>query len=135
MDIVPIAVQTVEALRSAMVELGRTEGASVIIGPESFVLAQVKDVAAQAMQYRLPTISVYRQLAVEGGLMSYGPDIPDIFRRSASYIDRILKGARPAELPVQQPDKFEFVINLKTAKALGLSIPPTLLALADEVIE
>ena len=67
--------------------------------------------------------------------MAYGPDTADIFRRSAAYVDRVLKGTHPAELPVQRPDKFEFIINLKTAKALGLDIPPTLLALADEVIE
>jgi len=78
---------------------------------------------------------VYRQFVMEGGLRSYGPDTADIFRRSAGYVDRILKGASPAELPVQQPTKFEFVVNPKAAGALGLVLPSTLLAGADEVIE
>ena len=92
-------------------------------------------IAHLADQNRLPAVSVYRPFVAAGGLMIYGPDTADIFRRSAAYVDRILKGANPADLPVQQPTKFEFVINLKTAKALGLDIPPKLLALADEVIE
>src|ERR1700719_4392114 len=77
----------------------------------------------------------YRQLIKEGGLMSYGPETSDIFQRSASYVDRILKGANPADLPAQAPAKFEFAINLKTATSLGLMVPPTVIALADEVIE
>jgi putative tryptophan/tyrosine transport system substrate-binding protein len=93
----------------------------------------IKQIAQLAAQNRLPAISVYRPFIVEGGLMAYGPDTADVFRRSALYVDRILKGAKPADLPVQQPTKFEFIIN--TAKALGLEVPPTLLALADEVIE
>jgi putative ABC transport system substrate-binding protein len=88
-----------------------------------------------AARHQLPTIYEFRQFAVEDGLMSYGPDTADVFRRSASYVDRILKGAKPAELPVQQPVKFELVINLKTAKALSLEVPTTLLARADEVLE
>jgi putative ABC transport system substrate-binding protein len=84
---------------------------------------------------RLPAVSGYRQFAVEGGLMVYRPDTADVFLRSADYVDRIIKGANPADLPVQEPTKFELVINLKTAKALGLTVPQTLLATADEVIE
>ena len=102
---------------------------------DAFVYAHQKEAASWALQYRLPTISVFRPYVTEGGLMSYGPDVNEIFRRSASYIDRILKGAKPAELPVQQPDKFQFSINLRTAKALGLTVPHVLLAAADDVIE
>jgi putative ABC transport system substrate-binding protein len=87
------------------------------------------------MQARLPTVSVYRPFVEEGGLMMYGPDTADIFHRAADYVSRVLKGEKPAELPVQQPNKFEFLINLKTAKTLGLAMPPTLQAAADGVIE
>jgi len=83
----------------------------------------------------MPGIAVYRQFAVDGGLMSYGPDTPAIFRASADYIDRILKGIDPAVLPVQQPTKYLFSVNLKAAITLGLAVPPTLVAEADEVIE
>ncbi len=88
-----------------------------------------------AQQYRVPAVYSFRTYVAEGALMSYGPDGYDNFRRSASYVDRILKGAKPADLPIQQPTKFELAVNLKTAKALGLQIPDKLLALADEVIE
>jgi putative ABC transport system substrate-binding protein len=92
-------------------------------------------IVALAAQYRLPAAYSYRYFAASGGLVSYGIDSLDVFRRSASYVDRILKGEKPADLPVQNPTKYELVINLKTAKTLGLDVPPMLLALADEVIE
>jgi putative ABC transport system substrate-binding protein len=92
-------------------------------------------IIALAGQTRLPAIYAFRNMAEEGGLMSYGVNVAELFRRAANYVDRILKGVKPGELPVQLPDKFEFVINLKTAKALNIRIPSGVLAIADAVIE
>ena len=126
---------TVEELRAAVNDQDRNPGGSIIVGPDPFTIVHIREIAALSQEHKLPAISVYRQFVTDGGLMSYGPDTMDIFRRSASYIDRILKGASPSELPVQQPTKFELCVNLKSAHALGLTVPPTVLALADEVIE
>ena len=89
----------------------------------------------QAVRHQLPTVYPYRHFVTSGGLISYGPDLADQYRRAASYVDRILKGEKPADLPVQAPTKYELVVNLKTAKALGLDLPASVLARADEVIE
>ena len=110
-------------------------GGSLIVGADASNIVRREAILRLVAQYKLPTLSVYRQFAEEGALISYGPDSEEIFRRSASYIDRILKGEAPANLPAQAPTKFEFVINLKTARSLGLSVPANLLALSDGVIE
>jgi putative tryptophan/tyrosine transport system substrate-binding protein len=92
-------------------------------------------IAEMAVRNRLPSAAIATQLAEAGFLLSYGADLSDLYRRAASFVDKIFKGAKPADLPAEQPTKFELVINLKTARALGLTVPPTLLARADEVIE
>jgi putative tryptophan/tyrosine transport system substrate-binding protein len=134
-EVVALPVATAAEMETAIGALAQQPGGALLIGPDPFIVVRIRQIAQLALQNRLPAISVYRPFAVEGGLMSYGPDTADIFRRAAGYVDRILKGANPAELPVQQPDKFEFTINLKTAKMLGLEIRPAVQATADEVIE
>jgi hypothetical protein len=115
---------------------GRPDGGLVLI-PDVFLPARrnLDVIVSLASRYRVPTIYPLRPMVAAGGLISYGIDVADLYRRAASYVDRILKGAKPSELPVQLPTKFELAVNLKTAKALGLEVPSTLLALADEVIE
>jgi putative ABC transport system substrate-binding protein len=108
---------------------------ALIIAVDTFFFTQMQRMATLAAQYRMPTIGPLREFAVEGGLLSYGPSIPEVVRQAGVLAGKILKGARPADLPVQQPTKFELVVNLKTARALGIELSPKLLALADEVIE
>jgi putative ABC transport system substrate-binding protein len=120
---------------AAMTAFAAKPGSGVIAAPDPFINVQRGRIMALGQRHRLPTIFGFRQFVAEGALISYGPDTPDIVRRSASYVDRILKGEKPADLPVQAPTKFVLAVNLKTAKAFGIDVPPTLLARADEVIE
>jgi putative ABC transport system substrate-binding protein len=113
----------------------REPNGGLVVMPDSFTSFHRAEITLLAARYRLPAVYPHRIFAEFGGLLAYGTDRPDLFRRAATYADRILKGAKPADLPVQLPTKFELVINLKAAKALGLEVPPTLLARADEVIE
>jgi putative ABC transport system substrate-binding protein len=122
-------------LQHLLARPARDLSAVLIVGPDNFTATHRDVIISLASQYRLPAAYPFRYFATAGGLISYGSDTADLFRRSAAYVDRILKGAKPADLPVQQPTKFELVINMKTAKALGLTVPDTLLARADEVIE
>jgi putative ABC transport system substrate-binding protein len=111
-------------------------GASaVVVIPDGMFYAYRRDVVALINTARLPAIYPEREYADEGGLMAYGANVPDNFRRAAGYVDRILKGAKPGDLPIQEPVRFDFVVNLKTAEALGLTVPPSILGRADEVIE
>jgi putative ABC transport system substrate-binding protein len=130
-----LPVHEAREIESEITAFGREPGGGFIIMPDSFNIVHRNRILALAAQYRLPAISPYRFAVEEGGLMAYGVEQVDLFRRAAAYVDRILKGEKPAELPVQAPTKFELVVNLKTAKALGLAVPATLLTSADQVIE
>jgi len=129
------AVQDVAGIEKAISTLASSGSSGLIVVGEPFTNAHRSEILELASRYRLPTICPYRFYAVDGCLLSYGVDLSDQFKRAATYVDRILKGASASSLPVQSPVKFELAINVKTAKALGLTISPTLLARADEVIE
>jgi putative ABC transport system substrate-binding protein len=135
MEASPVNVRDVSEIERAIAALARSSNGGVVVtgSPEA---SRHRDlIITLAARHRLPAVYPYRSFVTDGGLISYGPDMVDQYRRAAGYVDRILKGEKPADLPVQQPTKYELVINLKTAKALGLEAPPTLLAIADEVIE
>jgi putative ABC transport system substrate-binding protein len=130
-----VNVHSASDIETATAAIARQPGGALIVAPETFTTANRELIVALAAHHQLPAIYGLRQFPLSGGLMSYGPDIVDLARRAASYVERILRGEKPADLPVQAPTKYETVINLKIAKALGLTIPETLLATADEVIQ
>ena len=131
----PAAVDSDTEIENTLDSLAREPGGGFVVLPDTFTGIHRDQIVSLAAHYRLPAVYPFRWFAEIGGHLSYGIDSDDMFRRAASYVDRILKGEKPAELPVQAPTKFEMVINLKTAKALGIGVPPMLLATADEVIE
>jgi ABC-type uncharacterized transport system substrate-binding protein len=122
-------------IADAMAALARKPDSGLIVAPDTFSNAHRELIVALAARHRVPAIYGQRQFPASGGLLSYGPDLVDTVGRAASYVDRILRGAKPAELPVQAPTKFEMVVNLKAAKALDLAIPESFLLRADQVIE
>jgi putative tryptophan/tyrosine transport system substrate-binding protein len=115
--------------------IAKSQDGGLIVMPNAFAFANRERIVAQAARYQIPTVYPLVMFVKTGGLLSYGVDVPDIYRRAAPYVDRILKGEKPANLPVQEPIKFELAVNLKTAKTLGLTVPQALLVTADEVIE
>ncbi len=131
----PIDVKSSNDLLAAFDEMQRSQIEGLIVVAGALTYANSKQIANLALAYRLPSCHAFRETVIAGGLVSLGPDIVAMSRQCAAYIDKIVRGAKPADLPVEQPDRYEMFVNLKTAKALGVTIPPTLLASADKVIE
>jgi putative ABC transport system substrate-binding protein len=135
MELKRAAVRVPADIDVTIAQVAAQPGGGLVVMSDAFNLIHEVQIRDSLERHRLPHIVPWRQFVTGGGLMSYGPDTDDIFRRSADYVDRILRGANPADLPIQSPTKYGLVINLRTAKAFGLAVPPTVLALADEVIE
>jgi putative tryptophan/tyrosine transport system substrate-binding protein len=132
---IPAAVHSIADLEAVITDLGREPGGGFVAMADFFLLNHHAQMIAAAAQNNVPAVYPWREVAAAGGLLSYGPNLEDIVMRTAPYVDRILHGANPAELPVQVPTKFEMAVNVKTAKALGLTVPTSILLGADEVIE
>jgi ABC-type uncharacterized transport system substrate-binding protein len=135
LTLLTVEVRAPDALEGAFETAVRSRAGAIMVAGDPLTFIHGARIAELAAKHRLPAMYLFRESVEAGGLMAYGPSFPDLGRRAASYVDRILKGAKAADLPVEQPTKFEFVINLKTAKALGLTIPPSVLGRADEVIQ
>ena len=134
-DIVPSRVETAADIERVIESLAREPDGGLVLPPNSTILTHRDLVIALAARHRLPAVYPFQTFVAAGGLMSYGTDQKEMYRLAASYVDRILRGDKPADLPVQAPTKFETAVNLKTAKTLGLTVPPGLLVAADEVVE
>ena len=134
-EVSPIDARDVDSIERAVTAFARAPGGGLVVTASSPTTVHRAPIIALAARHRLPAVYPFRHFVTAGGLVCFGPETLDQYRRAAAYVDRILKGEKPADLPVQAPTKFELVVNLKTAKALGLTIPPTLLVRADEVIE
>jgi putative ABC transport system substrate-binding protein len=135
METNPIDVRDADEIERAIADFARSPNSGLVVTPSPAAIVNRKTIIALAAQHRLPAVYSPSTFAKDGGLISYGPDPIGIYRQAAGYVDRILKGEKPADLPVQAPTKYELVINLKTAKALGLDVPVHLQQIADEVIE
>jgi putative ABC transport system substrate-binding protein len=134
-ELSPVNVRDVAEIERAIAAFARAANGGLIVTGSALVAVHRHRIIALAARHKLPAVYPFRDMITAGGLISYGPDFLDQYRRAAGYVDRILKGEKPADLPVQAPTKYELVINMKTAKALGLDVPATVLARADEVIE
>jgi putative ABC transport system substrate-binding protein len=134
-DLTPVNVREASEIEGALAAFASKPNSGMIVTASSLAGLHGELIISLAARHKLPTTYYEYNLAVAGGLLSYGPDFADQYRQAASYVDRILKGEKPGDLPVQAPTKYALTINLKTAKALGLTVPPSLLARADEVIE
>jgi putative tryptophan/tyrosine transport system substrate-binding protein len=132
---IDVPVHSAAEIEATMTKLGRESDAGMIVMPDTFTVINRDTICSLAERYRMPAIYPFRIFAAAGGLLSYGIDLADLLRGAATYVDRILRGAKPEELPVQLPTKFEMIINLKAAKTIGLTMPPSLVIAADEVIE
>ena len=131
----PVNVRDADEIERMVADFARSPNGGLIVTASALAVVHRHLIIRLAAKHRLPAVYFQRTLVADGGLISYGADLLDQYRRAAGYVDRILKGEKPADLPVQRPTKYEMVINLKTAKALGVTMPPSLLATADEVIE
>ena len=133
--ILPLEARTPQEIESGFSTVAQQNAEAVVVALDTFLVQQGRQIGELATRYRMPSVFAVREHVDADGLMSYGPSLSDNFRRAATYVDKILKGAKPGDLPIEQPTKFEFVINMKTAKALGLTIPQSILMRADEVIQ